>query len=145
MKTLLFALVLAMPAVAAPPDGVRTVDASRDVPATVERLRAEIAARDLTVLATIDHGAGAARVEQQLRPTVLLLFGSPKAGTPVMQRAQLAGLDLPLRVLVHEDEDGKTRISFVDPAWIAERHGATEVPSVSKMSAAITAIVEAAR
>jgi len=57
-----------------------------------------------------------------MRPTELLIFGSPKGGTPMMQSAQTAGIDLPLKVLVWQDANGTTWLSYNDPAWIADRH-----------------------
>ena len=91
---------------------------------TVERLEAAVSERGLTVFARIDHAAGAEQAGMPLRPTGLLIFGSPKGGTPLMQSAQTAGIDLPLKALVWQDDGGTTWLSYNDPRWIALRHGA---------------------
>ena len=89
---------------------------------TMNRLEAAIRARGLTVFANIDHAAGATAVGLSLLPTELLIFGSAAAGTPLMQAAQTIGIDLPLKVLVWQDEARKTWLSYNDPAWLARRH-----------------------
>jgi uncharacterized protein (DUF302 family) len=89
---------------------------------TMNQLEAAIRARGLTVFANIDHAAAAAAVGLPLLPTELLIFGSAAAGTPLMEAAQPIGIDLPLKVLVWQDEARKTWLSYNDPAWIAQRH-----------------------
>jgi uncharacterized protein (DUF302 family) len=89
----------------------------------MDRLEAEIRAEGMTVFARVDHSAGAAAVGLPLRPTELLIFGSAKAGTPLMQANQLIGIDLPLKALVFEDPAGKVWLSYNDPRWFAQRHG----------------------
>jgi len=88
---------------------------------TVSRLTALVDARGMTVFAVIDHSGEAQRVGLGLRDTKLVIFGSPTAGTPVMQASPLAALDLPLKVLVWDD-DGQTRVSFIRPEVLAARH-----------------------
>ena len=66
---------------------------------------------------------GAAAVGENLRPTELLIFGNPKAGTPLMQAQQTIGIDLPLKALVWQDALGAVRLSYDDPRWLAQRHG----------------------
>jgi uncharacterized protein (DUF302 family) len=90
----------------------------------MERLESAVSKRGLTIFARVDHAAGAAKVEQSLRPTDLLIFGNAKGGTPLMQAAQTAGIDLPLKALVWQDENGTTWLSYNDPVWIAGRHDA---------------------
>jgi uncharacterized protein (DUF302 family) len=80
------------------------------------------AAKGLKVFAVIDHSGEAAAHGLELRDTKVVLFGSPVAGTPVMQAAPLAALDLPLKVLVW-DEDGQTRVSYTAPSELAARYG----------------------
>ena len=104
-------------------EGLTTVPSSFGPKETVDRLEAEIMARGMTVFARIDHAAGAANVGLTLRPTELLIFGSEKAGTPLMQSNQTIGIDLPLKALVWEDADGKTWLSYNSPGWLAKRHG----------------------
>jgi uncharacterized protein (DUF302 family) len=74
---------------------------------TMNRLEAGVKAKGMAIFARIDHAAGAAEVGMSLRPTELLVFGSPKRGTPLMQSAQTIGIDLPLKVLVWQDASGK--------------------------------------
>jgi uncharacterized protein (DUF302 family) len=104
-------------------DGLITMPSSYGPKETMERLKAEAAAKGLTILARIDHTAGATQVGLQLRPTELLIFGNAKAGTPLMQSNQEVGIDLPLKALVWEDAEGKTWLAHNDPTWIAKRHG----------------------
>jgi uncharacterized protein (DUF302 family) len=93
----------------------------RSVAATVARLTSLIAARNMTLFAVIDQRAAAATAGLELRATTLVIFGSPAAGTPVMVAAPLAALDLPLKVLIWDD-DGRTTVSYDDPAALAGRH-----------------------
>jgi uncharacterized protein (DUF302 family) len=92
----------------------------RSVAATVDRLTSLIAARDMTLFAVIDQRAAAAEAGLELRATTLVIFGSPAAGTPVMAAAPLAALDLPLKVLIWDD-DGQTTVSYDAPAAVADR------------------------
>jgi uncharacterized protein (DUF302 family) len=88
----------------------------------MERLVVAVTNRGMTILARIDHAVAAAKVGMALRPTEVLIFGNPLAGTPLMQAAQTIGIDLPLRALVWEDDVGKTWLAYNDPAWLARRH-----------------------
>lgn len=113
---------------------------AHDVPATLQRLQEAVAARGAKVVTTVDHAAAARAEGLSLRPTVLVIFGNPKLGTPLMQSEQTAGLDLPLRVLVWEDADGATQIGYLPPAVLAARHGiADREEVVEKMAAALAA------
>ncbi len=103
--------------------GLITTSSGFPVSETVDRLRAAITARGMTVFAHIDHAANAAKVQMALRPTELLIFGNPRAGTALMQDQQTVGLDLPLRTLVWEDADGAVWVTYDDPHWLATRHG----------------------
>jgi uncharacterized protein (DUF302 family) len=89
-----------------------TLPSAHSATQTVERLKALLVQKEIEVFAHIDHAAGAQRVGFSLRPTHLLIFGNPKAGTPLMQTQQAIGLDLPLRVLVWEDGDGKVWLTY---------------------------------
>ena len=102
-----------------------TKNSPRSVTETVERLSTMMAERNLIIFATIDQAAAARSVGQELRETVLIIFGNPKAGTPVMNAEPLAGLDLPLKVLVWDDR-GVTRVSYLSPAALAERYSLSE-------------------
>lgn len=112
---------------------------------TMDRLEAAVSEAGATIFARVDHAAGAAAIDEELRPTQLLIFGNPKIGTPVMQAAQTAGLDLPLRVLVYEDAGGETRLTYHAPAELALAHGLhTEMPVLQTMSGALDKLTEAA-
>jgi uncharacterized protein (DUF302 family) len=123
-------------------DGLITLKSSFGPADTMQRLEAEVKAKGLTVFAHIDHAAGATTVGLPLRPTDLLIFGNAKGGTPLMQQAQTIGIDLPLKALVWQDEQGATWLSYNDPAWIAQRHGIGEPGKavVAALSGALHAI-----
>jgi uncharacterized protein (DUF302 family) len=107
-----------------------TKDSPWLVPATVERLTALMIERGMKIFATIDQRAAARAVGLELRATVLIIFGSPATGTPVMDTAPLAGLDLPLKLLVWDD-NGRTRVSH--PAVFAARY-ALPVPLAAPLA-----------
>lgn len=98
----------------------------------------------MTILARIDHAAAAVKVGMELRPTEVLIFGNPRVGTQLMQARQSVGIDLPLKVLVWQDETGKTWTAYTDPALLAARHG-LPVESrqiIDDMSATLSSIVQ---
>jgi len=99
-----------------------TKESPRTVEETVARLEAVIAAKGLELFAVIDHSGAARAHGLQLRETKVVVFGSPVAGTPVMDAAPLAALDLPLKVLVWDD-GGQTKLSYLDPVELAARYG----------------------
>jgi uncharacterized protein (DUF302 family) len=101
--------------------GIRSKRAPGSVDDTVDRLIELVTERNMMVLAIIDHSGEAERHGLELRATKVVIFGSPVGGTPVMQAAPLAALDLPLKVLVWDDE-GQTMVSYTDPQVLAERH-----------------------
>jgi uncharacterized protein (DUF302 family) len=123
-------------------DGLITIKSNFGPADTMKRLEAEVKARGLTVFAHVDHAAGAAAVDLKLRPTDLLIFGNAKGGTPLMQQAQTVGIDLPLKALVWQDEQGATWLSYNDPAYVAGRHGIGEPANaaVAAMTGALHAI-----
>ena len=127
-------------------DGLTTIRSSYAPEETINRLEAEIKARGMTVFAHIDHAAGAAGVGLSLRPTDVLLFGNARGGTPLMQSIQTTGIDLPLKMLVWQDEAGDTRLSYNDPHWIAKRHGLGQETkaTIDAMSAALGALAKIA-
>jgi len=101
--------------------GVVTKISPRSVPDTVSRLTGMISAKGMKPFAVIDQSAEARQAGLALRDTLLVLFGSPAAGTPVMDASPLAALDLPLKVLVW-DNAGQTKVSYYAPAELAARH-----------------------
>jgi uncharacterized protein (DUF302 family) len=106
-----------------PEDGLVTIESNHPVKDTIDRAEASLLAKGITVFARIDHAAGAASVRMPLRPTELLIFGDPKAGTPLMQSRQTIGIDLPLKLLGWQDREGKVWLSYNDTGWLARRHG----------------------
>jgi len=103
--------------------GLTRIASSHSVEKTLERLEALLGERGIMVFARIDFSGDAARAGLTLRAERMLIFGNPKAGTPLMERAPTAGIDLPLKALVWEDADGATWIAYNDPHYIVERHG----------------------
>jgi uncharacterized protein (DUF302 family) len=110
---------------------------------TMNRLEAEVKQRNLAVVARIDHAAAAQRIGQALRPTELLVFGNPQAGTPLMQCAQRAGIDLPMKALVWSDESGQTWLGYNEPRWLMHRHGGPDCPPAEAVGKALAAIAAA--
>lgn len=104
-------------------EGITTIKSNYGPKETMDRLEAEVRSKGLTVFAHIDHAAGAAQVGLPLRPTDLLIFGNAKGGTPLMQANQEIGIDLPLKILVWQDQAGTTWLSYNDSSWLAKRHG----------------------
>jgi uncharacterized protein (DUF302 family) len=108
------------------PAGMVRLPARGSVADAWTRLEAAVAARGLTVFARIDFSADAAAAGLQLRPMRLLVFGNPRAGTPLLAAAPTAGIDLPLKVLIWEAADGSVAVGYNSPAWIGERHSVPE-------------------
>jgi uncharacterized protein (DUF302 family) len=106
----------------APADGVITKASPRTVAETVDRFTGIAEAKGLRVFTVIDQAAAARQAGLALRDTVLVVFGNPAAGTPVMVAAPLSALDLPLKFVVWDD-DGQTKVSYVSPGAIATRYG----------------------
>ncbi len=105
------------------PAGMVEVPALGSVADAWARLEAAVAARGLTVFARIDFAADAGSVGLELRPTRLLVFGNPRAGTPLLAAAPTAGIDLPLKVLIWEGAGGTVTVGYNRPEWIGARHG----------------------
>jgi uncharacterized protein (DUF302 family) len=101
--------------------GIVTKLSPRSVPETVARLTDMLAAKGITVFAVIDQTAAARAVGLELRATMLVIFGNPAGGTPVMDAVPLAAIDLPLKVLVWDDA-GQAKVSYYTPATLAARH-----------------------
>lgn len=110
------------PSASATANGMITVEGGQSMDGTIESVMNAIEENDLMLVTTVDHAQNASRADMELRPTTLLLFGTPAVGTPLMQSAQTAGIDLPQRLLVWEDADGTVWVTYNDPAWLADRH-----------------------
>jgi uncharacterized protein (DUF302 family) len=103
--------------------GMVDIASNHSVDETVTRLMGILDAKGITLFAMIDHSGEAQKVGMKMPPTKLLIFGTPKAGTPIMQAAPSAAIDLPLKILVWEDSQQKVWISYNSPAYLQERHG----------------------
>jgi len=114
-----------------------------NVSTTLDRLEAALSDKGIKPLARVDHAAAARAVDMELRPTQVLFFGNPGLGTPLMQCDQTAGLDLPMRVIAWEDEDGTTWLEYHSPQVMFEHLelvGVSEV--IAKMTAVLSALTE---
>lgn len=127
-------------------EGLTTVPTSFSVSETMSRLDAEIRAQGMQVFAHIDHAAAAAEVGLTLAPTELIIFGHARAGTPLMQISQTAGIDLPLKALGWQDANGQTWLSYNEPSEIARRHGvgADGDTVIERMAAALSLLARKA-
>jgi uncharacterized protein (DUF302 family) len=103
--------------------GLTTIRSSYGPEETMNRFEDEVRVRGMVAFAHIDHTAGAAAIGLSLRPTELLIFGNARGGTPLMELDQTMGIDLPLKALVWQDASGITWLSYIDPNWLAMRHG----------------------
>jgi uncharacterized protein (DUF302 family) len=135
-------LLTAVPAAAV--DGMIVVESTHPPRETMDRLEQTVQEKGMKVFARIDHAAGAAKVGKTLRPTELLIFGNPQGGTPFMECAQTAGIDLPLKALVWEDANGNVWLGYNDPAFLAQRHAVADCPVVENMRKALAGFAQAA-
>ena len=103
-------------------NGVVTIPGHRSVDQIVERLKAILHAKGVALFALIDHSGEARKVGIEMRPTKLLIFGNPNAGTPLMLAAPSIAIDLPLKILVWQDDEGNTKISYNSPEYLRTRH-----------------------
>ncbi len=104
-------------------EGVLKIESAQGVAATADRLQAVLESKGMTIMARVPHSTAAAGVGVEIRDTELLIFGNPKAGSPLMKCQQLIALDLPQKALIYADEAGKTWIAYNDPQYLKERHG----------------------
>src|SRR3974390_3361694 len=102
--------------------GIIDVPSPYSVPETLARLQSILKEKGVTVFALVDHSGEAAKAGLTMRPTQLLIFGSPKAGTPLMVAAPSLAIDLPLKALAWQDERGKVWLSYNSPEYLQERH-----------------------
>ena len=117
------------------------VSSPHPVPQTVERLTEAVASAGATVFAEVPHSAGAESIGEELAPMTLVIFGNPEVGTPAIQENPLAGLSLPLRVLVYEDGEGDVWLAHEDAVSMLGRHGiAADHPVVGRITNALEAL-----
>jgi uncharacterized protein (DUF302 family) len=103
--------------------GIIDTPSNHSVDQTVERLKGILQAKGVTLFALVDHSGEAEKVGMKMPPTKLLIFGSPKAGTPLMLAAPSIAIDLPLKILIWEDAQGKVWVTYNSPVYLQERHG----------------------
>lgn len=113
---------MAQPALAGS-KGIIDKPSNHSVDETVERLKNILQSKGVTLFALVDHSGEAETVGMKMPPTKLLIFGNPRAGTPLMLAAPSIAIDLPLKLLVREDAQGKVLISYDSPGYLRERHG----------------------
>src|SRR6202451_3828589 len=104
-------------------NGIVDTPSNHSVEQTVERLKGILQAKGVTLFALVDHSGEAEKVGMKMPPTKLLIFGSPKAGTPLMLAAPSIAIDLPLKILIWEDAHGKAWVTYNSPVYLQERHG----------------------
>jgi uncharacterized protein (DUF302 family) len=107
-------------------NGIVEIPSNHSVDETVEKLKGILLAKSVALFALIDHSGEAAKAGLEMRPTKLLIFGNPKAGTPLMVAAPSSAIDLPLKILVSEDGQGKVWISYNSMEYLQKRHGFTQ-------------------
>ena len=125
-------------------DGLIDIPSNHSVDKTVEKLKGILQAKNITLFALVDHSGEAAKAGMKMRPTKLLIFGNPKGGTPVMLAASRIAIDLPLKILIWEDAQGKVWVTYNNPAYLQERHGLPEelLPNISVIEALAKAVAE---
>jgi len=103
--------------------GIVDISSEHTVDQTVEKLKGILESKGVSLFALVDHSGEAKKAGLKMRPTKLLIFGSPKAGTPLMLAAPSVAIDLPLKVLIWEDDNGRAWVSYNSPEYLLERHG----------------------
>ncbi len=126
--------------------GIITKTSSQDFESTYQKLRSIIDGNpNLKIMLELDHSGNAAKNDLKLNPTKIILFGNPNLGTPLMQNAQTVGLDLPQKILVYQDTNGKVKVVYNDPLYLKDRHGMTGMEEVlTKVSGALDKITTGA-
>jgi uncharacterized protein (DUF302 family) len=123
-------------------EGIISKPSKYSVPETLHRLETILTAKGIQVFALVDHSGEAEKAGLKMPPTQLLIFGNPKGGTPVMLAAPTSAIDLPLKILVWEDDLGKVWLSYNSPAYLQGRHGIP--PQLMKNIAVAEALAEQA-
>ncbi len=127
-----------------PENGLTHLPSKHSVEDTMQRLEELLKQKGVALFARIDHSGEAAKVGLEMRPTKLLIFGSPKAGTPLMQASPTAAIDLPLKALFWQDAEGKVWLTYNDPAYLQQRHGIPMelLPNIAGVSGLFAKAVE---
>ena len=137
---LMFAVFILLASEALPmqkEEGIVKIPSHHSVNETVEKLKTILKSKGVALFALVDHSGEAEKVGLKMPPTKLLIFGNPKGGTPLMLAAPSAALDLPLKILVAEDSQGKVWISYNSPEYLKERHGLPDnlLPNIAVVQA----------
>ena len=143
LRLMLAALLVLLGSRATAAEGLTALKSPYDAKETMNRFEDIAKKRGLTVFARIDHAAGAAKVGKTLRPTEVLIFGNPQGGTPLMECAQSAGIDLPLKALVWEDDTKQVWLGYNEAAYVAQRHGAAPCPAAGNIDKALSTLAAA--
>lgn len=125
-------------------EGIVKIPSHHSVDETVGKLKTILQSKGVTLFAVVDHSGEAEKAGMKMPATKLLIFGSPKAGTPLMLAAPSAAIDLPLKILVAEDAQGKVWISYNSPQYLKERHGLPDnlLPNIAVVQALAAAAGE---
>jgi uncharacterized protein (DUF302 family) len=125
-------------------NGLIHISSPYSVPETLQRVESVLRAKNLTIFARIDHSGEAEKVGLAMRPTQLIIFGSPKAGTPMMIASPTLAIDLPLKALVWQDAEEKVWISYNDPNYLQRRHNIPGelLKNISGVGAVLSVAVE---
>ncbi len=142
---ILFIALLLFGSAAQATDGLTTLQSAHGVSQTMDRVENAVREAGLAVFARIDHGEQAGSVGLPLRPTQLLIFGSPKVGTLLMQSNQRVGIDLPLKMLVWEDAEGQVWLGYLPAASLLDRYAIADRPKIqAKMTKLLAKLARAA-
>ena len=145
MKKIIFCFLLFSSFFASASDGMISSASQFSVDETVTRFETILKEKGLTLFAKIDHAANAANIDVAMSPTVLIIFGNPKVGTPLMQCAQQAAIDLPQKVLIWQNEKGEVWLSYNDPQYLKNRHAITGCdPVIGKITKVLNMLSESA-
>ena len=126
-------------------NGMKTIESQHNAADTANKLVSVIENKGLKLFARINHSQNAASLNMELRATELVIFGNPKIGTPLMQCAQTTGLDLPQKILIWEDDGGKTYITYNSPEYLKKRHGVVGCNKIlEKVTKALKGLTHAA-
>ena len=123
--------------------GIISKPSNHSVDEIVEKLKAILQAKSITLFALVDHSGEAAKVGLKMPPTKLLIFGNPKGGTPLMLASPSIAIDLPLKILVAEDASGKAQVSYNSPAYLQQRHNLPQelLQNIAVVEALVTQVV----
>ena len=143
-RLMMAATLIAASTLAVAADGLIALKSPHSAAVTMTRLEDAVKQRGLTVFARIDHAAGAAKINKTLRPTEVIIFGNPQGGTPLMECAQSAGIDLPLKALVWEDAAAQVWVGYNDPAYLAQRHGSPQCAAAEGLRKALAGLADTA-